>query len=54
MEGEFLKIQGRRYSVNNLRNLPEELSGYKCTSKEDTETIGFFGELNHTSKFLQL
>ena len=46
MEGEFLKIHGRRYSVNNLRNLPEDLSGYKCTIREDPETIGFFGELN--------
>ena len=45
IEGEFLKIQGRRY----LRNLPEELSGYKCTSREDPETIGFFGELNPMS-----
>ena len=41
MEGEFLKIHGRRYGVNNIGNLPQELSGYRCTIKEDPETIGF-------------
>ena len=51
MEGEFLKIQGCHYSVNNLGNLPEELSGYNCTIREDSETIGFFGELNLMSNF---
>ena len=51
MEGEFLKIHGRRYRFNNLRNLPEDLSGYKCTIREDPEAIGFFGELNPMSNF---
>ena len=51
MEGEYLKIQGRRYGVNNLRSLPSELSGYKCTSRENPETIGFYGELNPMSNF---
>ena len=51
MDGEFLKIHGRRYSLNNLRNLPEDLSGYKCTIREDLETIGFYGELNPLSNF---
>ena len=37
---EFLKIHGRMYSINNLRNLLQDLSGYKCTIKENPETIG--------------
>ena len=32
-------------------SLPQELSGYKCTIKEDPETIGFYGELNPMSNF---
>ena len=51
MEGEFLKIHGRRYGVNNIGNLPQDLSGYKCTIKENPETIGFYGELNPMSNF---
>ena len=51
MEGEFLKIHGRRYGVNNIGNLPQDLSGYKCTIKEDPDTIGFYGELNPMSNF---
>ena len=51
MEGEFLTIHGRRYGVNNIGNLPKDLSGYKCTIREDPETIGFYGELNPMSNF---
>ena len=51
MEGEFLKIHGRRYGRNNIGNLPQDLSGYKCTIREDPETIGFYGELNLMSNF---
>ena len=51
MDGEFLKIQGKRYGINNLRNLPSEFSGYKCTSRENQDTIGFYGELNPMSNF---
>ena len=51
MEGEFLKIRGRRYGVNNIGNLPQDLSGYKCTIKEDPDTIGFYRELNPMSNF---
>ena len=51
MEGEFLKIHGRRYDVNNIGSLPQDLSGYKCTIKENPEPIGFYGELNPMSNF---
>ena len=50
-EGEYIKIQGRRYGINNLHNLPDDLNGFKCTSREDTDTIGFYGELNPMSNF---
>ena len=51
MENEFLKIHGRRYSVNNIKSLPEELSRFKCTSKETPTELGFFGKLNPLSDF---
>ena len=51
MEGEYLKIQGRCYGINNLQDLPDDLNGFKCTSREDTDTIGFYGELNLMSNF---
>ena len=51
MEGEYLKIQGRRYGVNNLQSLPADLNEFKCTSRENSDTIGFYGELNPMSNF---
>ena len=51
MEGEFLKLHGRMYSVNDIGKLPEELNSFKCTSKETQDALGFFGELNPLSNF---
>ena len=51
MEGEYLKLCGRRYSVNDIVKLPEELNSFKCTSKETQNVLGFFGELNLLSNF---
>ena len=51
MEGEFLKLCGRKYSVNDIDKLPEELNSFKCTSKETQSALGFFGELNPLSNF---
>ena len=51
MEGEYLKLCGRRYSVNDIGKLPEELNSFKCTSKETQNVLGFFGELNPLSNF---
>ena len=51
MEGEYLKVHGIRYSVNNLNTSPEDLNSYKCTTKENSDIIGFYGELNPMSNF---
>ena len=51
MEGEYLKIRGIRYSVDDINKLPEELNSFKCTSKETQDVLGFFGELNPLSNF---
>ena len=51
MEANNLIIKGVTYTVNNLANLPEEINGYNSTSKQDNNSIGFFGELNPMSNF---
>ena len=51
LEGDHLVIKGKHYTHDNIEELPEELSGYKITSKEESDTIGFFGELNPLSNF---
>ena len=51
MEGDNLIIKGQTYTVDNLSLLPEEINGYNSTSKSDSDSLGFFGELNPMSNF---
>ena len=51
MEGDHIVIKGKHYNRDNLNDLLAEISGFKVTSKENSETIGFFGELNPLSNF---
>ena len=51
MEGTMLKIKGKRYTRENLHQLPEEVSAFASTSKSNDNTLGFFGELNPLSNF---
>ena len=44
-------VEDMALTINNLRSLPPDLSGYKYTSRENQETIGFYGELNPMSNF---
>ena len=44
-------IKGKHYSWDNIGELPDEILGYKVTSKEDMSTSCFFGELNPLSNF---
>ena len=53
LEGDRIVIKGHHYSRENLSELPPEISRYKVTSKENPETVGFFGELNPLSNFHQ-
>ena len=45
----MLKV--RSYNVNNLNQLPEELNVFKVTTKENENTVGFFGGINTLSNF---
>ena len=51
MDDDRIVIKGKTYTVNTLNQLPEELSAFKVTSKEDQQTVGFFGKINPLSNF---
>ena len=51
LDDDRIVIKGKTYTVNTLNQLPEELSAFKVMSKEDQETVGFFGEINPLSNF---
>ena len=50
---DTLKIDGKRYTVNNLHELPENLAPHLACERDndDKGILGFFGELSHFSNF---
>ena len=51
LDGDKLVINGKRYGKNNLHQLPDKLKPMKISTKENVDTIGFFGELCPFSNF---
>ena len=51
MDGAKLVIDGKQYGVNDLDKLPQKLSPFEVTTKSNTDTLGFFGELCPFSNF---
>ena len=51
LEDDKIVLKGRRYDVNTLNQLPEELNVFKVTTRENADTIGYFGEINPLSNF---
>ena len=51
MESDKLVIDGKRYGVNNLSQLPQKLSPFEVTTKSNEDTLDFFGELCPFSNF---
>ena len=51
MKGTDLVIRGKRYSWNNLHDLPQNISTHTVSSQQDSQHYGFFGELNPLSTF---
>ena len=51
MEKDQVVIDGKRYGLRNLHQLPSDISTFKCTSEESEDCVGFFGELNELSNF---
>ena len=51
MDRDKLVIRGKRYTLSNLNQLPDDLSPFAIRSKENEDCIGFFGALNLISNF---
>ena len=51
MEGTDLIIRGKRYSFENLSELPQNLSPEVVSCRQDAMHYGFFGEFNPLSNF---
>ena len=51
MEDDKIVLKGRKYGVNTLNQLPEELNVFKVTTKENADTVRYFGEINPLSNF---
>ena len=51
MEGTDLIIKGKRYNMNNLSELPQNLNPQVVSSRQDADHYGFFGEFNPLSNF---
>ena len=53
LEDDKIVLKGRPYTVGMLNQLLDELNAFKVTSKEDSQTVGFFGEINPLSNFYE-
>ena len=51
MDGDALKIKSKRYTLDNLHQLPDEINGFKASSKRNAGVLCFYGELNPFSNF---
>ena len=51
LEGATLHIKGRPYNIRTLHKLPKELNVFKISSKSNSDTVGFYGQLNPLSNF---
>ena len=51
LDDDKIVLKDKPYTVYTLNQLPEELNVFKVTSKEDQDTVGFFGEINPLSNF---
>ena len=51
MEEDYLVILGKKYTTKSLHKLPTDINGFAASSRSDTDTTTFFGELNPFSNF---
>ena len=51
LEGGKLILKGKSYTSKSLHLLPDQLTGYQVSSRENDKSIGFFGELSPFSNF---
>ena len=51
LDADELVILGKHYTVDRLNKLPPDLNVFNLTSKNNEDTIGYFGQLNPLSNF---
>ena len=51
IEGDKVILRGKEYIVETIGTLPEEVNGFRVSSKTDGSIFAFFGELNPLSNF---
>ena len=51
LEGSQLKIQSRKFTIETLHKLPKELKLFENSSKQDNNSIAYFGIINPLSNF---
>ena len=51
LDCDELVLKGKHYTFDKLDRLPNNLNVFSLSSKEDSDTVGFFGELNPLSNF---
>ena len=51
MDGDALVLHGKRFTSENLKDLPDNLNCQQLSSEKSQNVIGFFGELNCLSNF---
>ena len=49
LKDDKLVIKGGNFTLNNMDQLPDNLNAFKCTSKSNKNTVGFFGAINPLS-----
>ena len=51
LEDDALIVHGKKYTISNLHQLPNDINGFASASRMDTKTVAFFSELNPFSNF---
>ena len=51
LKEDALIVHGKKYTISNLHKLPNDINGFASSSRMDTNTVAFFGELNPFSNF---
>ena len=51
MDRQTLVIKSKQFQRKNIHQFSKDITGFKCTSKNNHDPIGFFRELNPLSNF---
>ena len=51
LENDVLILNGNRYTIDDIANLPEEIAAYKSAQRVDDSSLAFHGEFSPFSNF---